>query len=264
MLSLLADRTFRHLFLAQVLSLLGTGFVTISLALLAFELAGPQAGTVLGTALAIRIVAFLFGAPVAGAMASYLPRRAFGGARCDPRLCSLLAAIRYRNLADLHPHFCASSGDGSLHAGISSSNSRHCRRRASIHKGTVSGQDGCGYRLIEDYSLPPQTFDRTEIEALALGLAEVTHMGDSSLARAAISAIAKIAATLPDESEQHLFHAISQVYRPEARFSSAAHLDLIREACWKEDALIIRYADKRNAVTERSILPSLSCIRIGP
>lgn len=119
----------------------------------------------------------------------------------------------------------------------------------------IEGERGYGYRLIEDYSLPPQTFDRTEIEALALGLAEVKHMGDSALAKAATSVIAKIAATLPDEGEQHLFHAISQVYRPDARFSSSAELDLIREACWKERAVSLRYADKGHAVTERTILP---------
>ncbi|WMT92931.1 YafY family protein [Pelagibacterium sp. H642] len=119
----------------------------------------------------------------------------------------------------------------------------------------TEGERGYGYRLIEDYSLPPQTFDRIEIEVLALGLAEVKHMGDAALARAAKSVIAKIAATLPDEGEQHLFHAISQVYRPDARFSSVVDLDLIREACWEENALAIRYADKDHAVTERTILP---------
>ncbi|MDB5614120.1 MAG: hypothetical protein JWQ22_1773 [Devosia sp.] len=119
----------------------------------------------------------------------------------------------------------------------------------------IEGERGYGYRLIEDYSLPPQTFDRTEIEALALGLAEVKHMGDPALTKAAISVIAKIAATLPDKGDQQLFHAISQVYRPDARFSSGADLQFIREACWKENALSIRYSDKGQSVTERTILP---------
>lgn len=119
----------------------------------------------------------------------------------------------------------------------------------------IEGERGYGYRLIEDYSLPPQTFDRTEIEALALGLAEVKHMGDPALTKAAISVLAKIAATLPDEGDQHLFHAISQVYRPDVRYSSSANLDIIRDACWKENAVSIRYADKGHALTERTILP---------
>lgn len=119
----------------------------------------------------------------------------------------------------------------------------------------IEGERGYGYRLIEDYALPPQTFDRTEIEAIALGLAEVKHMGDPALAKAAIAVLAKVAATLPDDREQQLFHAISQVYRPDARFSPGRDMDTIRNACWNEQALTIRYADRGHAVTERTILP---------
>ena len=119
----------------------------------------------------------------------------------------------------------------------------------------IEGERGYGYRLIEDYSLPPQTFDRAEIEAIALGLAEVRHMGDAALAKAATSVLAKVAATLPDGREQHLFHAISQVYRPDARYPAAPAMDAIRDACWKEEALTIRYADKGHVVSERTILP---------
>ena len=119
----------------------------------------------------------------------------------------------------------------------------------------IEGERGYGYRLLEDYSLPPQTFDRTEIEAIALGLAEVRHMGDPALAKAAASVLAKVAASLPGDREQHLFHAISQVYRPDARYAPLPHLEAIRHACWKEEALFIRYADKGHAVTERTILP---------
>src|SRR6218665_1127224 len=65
----------------------------------------------------------------------------------------------------------------------------------------IEGERGYGYRLIEDYALPPQTFDRTEIEAIALGLAAVGQMGDATLAKAATSVLAKVAATLPDDRE---------------------------------------------------------------
>ena len=75
-LYVLKNRTYRHLFLAQVFALLGTGLATIALALLAFELAGDAAGTVLGTALAIKMIAYVGVAPVASAVTSRLPRRA--------------------------------------------------------------------------------------------------------------------------------------------------------------------------------------------
>lgn len=119
----------------------------------------------------------------------------------------------------------------------------------------IEGERGYGYRLIEDNALPPQTFDRTEIEAIVLGLAEVRHMGDPALARAAMSVLAKVAATLPDDREQHLFHAISHVYRPDARYDPPSHLQAIREACWAEQSLAISYVDKGQTTTERTILP---------
>lgn len=59
MLHVLANRTYRHLFLAQIIALLGTGLATVALGLLAFELAGENAGAVLGTALAIKMVAYV-------------------------------------------------------------------------------------------------------------------------------------------------------------------------------------------------------------
>jgi predicted DNA-binding transcriptional regulator YafY len=119
----------------------------------------------------------------------------------------------------------------------------------------IEGERGYGYHLTEDFALPPQTLDRDEIEALALGLAEVRHMGDATLARAAESVLAKIGAILPDEREQQLFHAISQVYRPDARLTSPVDMDAIRKACWQERALTIRYADRLGVQTERTIFP---------
>ncbi|MBA1145813.1 MFS transporter [Ectothiorhodospiraceae bacterium WFHF3C12] len=71
----LGNRTYRHLFTAQVIALFGTGLTTIALALLANDLAGERAGEVLGIALAIKMVAYVLIAPVVGAYASKVPRR---------------------------------------------------------------------------------------------------------------------------------------------------------------------------------------------
>lgn len=75
MLAVLANRTYRHLFLAQVIALIGTGLATVALGLLAYDLAGANAGAVLGTALAIKMIAYVGVAPVAAAFAERLPRR---------------------------------------------------------------------------------------------------------------------------------------------------------------------------------------------
>lgn len=75
MIGVLANRIYRNLFLAQVVSLVGTGLATVALGLLAFELAGSNAGAVLGTALAIKMVAYVGVSPIAAAFAERLPRR---------------------------------------------------------------------------------------------------------------------------------------------------------------------------------------------
>lgn len=68
MIAILRNATFRKLFLAQVVALVGTGLATVALALLAYDIAGAQAGGVLGTALAIKMVVYVLLAPVSGAL----------------------------------------------------------------------------------------------------------------------------------------------------------------------------------------------------
>lgn len=74
-MSLFSHRDYRHLFAAQVVALSGTGLTTVALGLLAYQLAGANAAAVLGTALAIKMVAYVAVAPVAAAHADRFPRR---------------------------------------------------------------------------------------------------------------------------------------------------------------------------------------------
>jgi MFS family permease len=74
-MSLFSYRDYRHLFAAQVVALFGTGLTTVALGLLAYQLAGADAAAVLGTALAIKIIAYVVVAPVAAAHADRFPRR---------------------------------------------------------------------------------------------------------------------------------------------------------------------------------------------
>lgn len=76
MLGILSNAAYRNLFSAQVIALLGTGLLTVALSLLAYDLAGERAGAVLGTALAIKMIAYVGLAPVANAFAEKLPRKA--------------------------------------------------------------------------------------------------------------------------------------------------------------------------------------------
>ena len=91
MLEILADRPYRHLFLAQVVALLGTGLATVALGLLAYDLAGDGAAMVLGTVFTIKMVAYVGIAPIAGAFADRVNRRALlvglDGVRAGAALC---------------------------------------------------------------------------------------------------------------------------------------------------------------------------------
>lgn len=77
MLSPLRNETFRRLFAAQVLALVGAGLATVALALLAYDMAGGDAGLVVATALALKMAAYVVIAPLAGALADRVPRRAW-------------------------------------------------------------------------------------------------------------------------------------------------------------------------------------------
>lgn len=75
MLEILKFRAYRHLFIAQIVALLGTGLTTVALGLLAYDLVGGHAAMVLGAVFAIKMVAYVTVAPVATALTQSLPRR---------------------------------------------------------------------------------------------------------------------------------------------------------------------------------------------
>lgn len=69
------NSAYAKLFTAQVVALLGTGLLTIALGLLAFDIAGQDAGIVLGTALTIKMLAYVGIAPVISAVTTKVPRK---------------------------------------------------------------------------------------------------------------------------------------------------------------------------------------------
>jgi MFS family permease len=75
MISVLRNATYRRLFAAQVVALVGTGLLTVALGLLAYDLAGSNAGAVLGTALTIKMLAYVGLAPVINALVARWPKK---------------------------------------------------------------------------------------------------------------------------------------------------------------------------------------------
>jgi hypothetical protein len=71
-----ADKvSYYRLYFAYVIALFATGVATVALALFAFDLSGDDSGAVMGTALSLKMVAYIGAAPLAAALTRHLPRK---------------------------------------------------------------------------------------------------------------------------------------------------------------------------------------------
>lgn len=130
---------------------------------------------------------------------------------------------------------------------------------ASLRAGgaLIDGAAGVGYCLTEDTALPPQSFDRLEIEALRIAVAQLPRLGDPALAAAGDAALARIFASLPERQAHQALHTIARSWVPERAAIVPDHVDLelIRRACWDETSLILRYRDLKDDETLREVWP---------
>jgi predicted DNA-binding transcriptional regulator YafY len=121
----------------------------------------------------------------------------------------------------------------------------------------IEGGAGVGYLLRGGFFLPPLMFDEEELEALVLSARWVQGQGDPALARAAGSALAKIATASPKDlrdpiAETGLF--APRLGRPTPT-DHGAGLGTLREAIRRERKLKIRYLSLAGTQTERVIWP---------
>ncbi|GAA2545044.1 MFS family permease [Neomicrococcus aestuarii] len=75
MLAVLKNPSYAKLFSAQIVALLGTGLLTIALGLLAFDIAGGDAGLIMGVAMTVKMVAYVAVAPLVSAWLAHVPRK---------------------------------------------------------------------------------------------------------------------------------------------------------------------------------------------
>ncbi|HMS95184.1 MAG TPA: YafY family protein [Tabrizicola sp.] len=118
----------------------------------------------------------------------------------------------------------------------------------------VEGERGMGYLLREPITLPPLTLTPDEVQALTLGLQLVTRGADPSLARAADSLVAKIAAVLPSRLMDGI-GSETWVFPGDEAIAAARHLPALRRAIRLRERLQITYRDEGGHESLRPVRP---------
>lgn len=119
----------------------------------------------------------------------------------------------------------------------------------------IDGEAGFGYTLIEDATLPPLGFEDDELEALVLGLRDVSIIGDPALAKAATTALAKLTARVPARQAHRLKHAILDAQRFIRPDPPRIDVGYLRSATWEEETVAFSYVDAKGAATTREVDP---------
>jgi len=119
----------------------------------------------------------------------------------------------------------------------------------------IDGEAGLGFILRPGFVLPPLMFSDEELEALVLGLRWVSQRTDASFEHAAMNALAKIAAVLPDDLRNNV-EGIGLVAFP-SRDAGQQRFDLapIRGAIRSEQMVVLDYADVTGQHTRRTVWP---------
>ncbi|CAN2532789.1 hypothetical+protein [Methylocapsa aurea] len=118
----------------------------------------------------------------------------------------------------------------------------------------IEGEPGVGYVLRPGFLLPPLMFSEEELEALELGANWVARRTDDGLSHAARSAMAKIAAVLPQRLRTRP-QDDALIVGAGWRTAQAGELTLLRRALREERKLTISYSDGKGARTRRIVWP---------
>ncbi|MEJ2592631.1 MAG: YafY family protein [Candidatus Thiodiazotropha sp.] len=119
----------------------------------------------------------------------------------------------------------------------------------------IIAEAGLGYRLMEGYRLPPLMFDQEELEALLLGIRMVGVWSEPVLASAALRAVARIEAVLPERLLPELSRNALLVapFGPEATVSDALHL--LRQAVRNQSKVKFHYRRSDGTQSIRTVRP---------
>ena len=120
----------------------------------------------------------------------------------------------------------------------------------------IEGEPGMGYILRPGNDIPPLMFNLEEIESLMLGIRLVTSWTDDELSAAAISALTKIKAALPEPMLISLNQKSTKFLVPDYhRDERAKFSDKIRTAIQNKAVVQICYSDVNQMQTDRNVYP---------
>ena len=119
----------------------------------------------------------------------------------------------------------------------------------------IEGEAGVGYALRRDFDMPPLMFDFDEIEALTAGARMVQAWSSPALAKAAQSALDKIAAALP--ADKRIAMDRTKLFAPSFHVDRELGkvLDTMREAIVDARRLSFQYRDEGGKASERKVRP---------
>ncbi|WP_027056619.1 helix-turn-helix transcriptional regulator [Mesorhizobium erdmanii] len=118
----------------------------------------------------------------------------------------------------------------------------------------IEGEAGLGYVLKPGFMLPPLMFSDEEIEAIVLGSRWVARQPDRRLSAAAVNALAKIAAVLPDDLREDL-DASTLLVGPSAQAIEGIDLGTVRQAIRNERKIGFLYQTAGGAASQRVVWP---------
>jgi len=128
-------------------------------------------------------------------------------------------------------------------------------RDLSLSGVPIEGEAGVGYALRRDFDMPPLMFDFEEIEALTAGARMVQAWSGPQLAKAAQSALDKIAAALP--ADKRIAMDRTRLFAPSFHVDPELGkvLDVMREAIVDQRRLSFQYKDAGDKPSERKVRP---------
>jgi len=120
----------------------------------------------------------------------------------------------------------------------------------------IEAEAGIGYKLKDNFSLPPLMFDEAEIEALLVGVRMVESWSNKKMAMSATSALAKIQAVLPEKLHQSSVQQPEWVIVPKFSQQSTEYFsEQVSSAIKAFQVVTLLYQDEKLQQTQREIWP---------